>query len=115
MGAQGDFANPKWLSPEDAATLGNDALPTGNLDAAVATTNIAAVLTALPGWRAHLDRAVSDRATAISAGFDALRKSTRSTASHRAEPVLPADILAIHVLVPAPNAPRPAPAQGGSR
>ena len=115
VGAQGDFANPTWLSPEAAATLGNDALPTGNLDAAVATTNIAAVLTALPGWRAHLDRAVSDRATAISAGFDSLRKSTRSTASHRAEPVLPADILAIHVLVPDPNAPRPVPAQGGSR
>jgi superfamily II DNA or RNA helicase len=105
--AQGDYDNPTWLPSEQAAELGNAARPAGNLDAAVATSQVASVCDVLPRWQAHLDRAVRARATTIRDGFEALRRATRDAAAHRAEPVLPADILGIHVLVPVPGA-RPA-------
>jgi hypothetical protein len=65
---------------------------------------VQSVTQALPQWRRHLDQVVRTRAVTIRDGFAALRRATRDGASHRAEPVIPADILGIHVLVPVPGA-----------
>ena len=102
VGVQGDYDAPRWLPPDQVAALVANASPAGNLDAGTMTAQVQTVIESLPRWQGHLDQAVQTRAASIRDGFEALRRATRDGATHRAEPIVPADILGIHVLVPVP-------------
>ena len=103
LGAQGDYDAPRWLPSDEVAALVANATPAGNVEAAVMSAQVQTVVESLPRWQAHLDQTVRARAVTIRESFEALRRATRTGASHRAEPIVPADILGIHVLVPVPG------------
>lgn len=94
----------------EAFALGADALAlleadaSGDIAAPVITRQVDAALARLPGYDAAIAAYAHDRAAQLSEDHDRVKAATRGEGSTtEVEPVLPADVIGLYVLVPEAN------------
>jgi hypothetical protein len=102
LGYQGDAAAPDWLPDDEALSL-LGARADGNVPEAQRVVWLQRAVEALPMLEPHITARANDRAGALLAAHDRVRKTTGLTTKdvrYRVELHLPADVLGCYVIAP---------------
>jgi superfamily II DNA or RNA helicase len=102
LGYQGDADAPEWLPDDEALSL-LGAHANGNVPEAQRIVWLERAVGAIPALESHIAGRAKDRAAALLAAHDRVRKAAGLTTKdlrHRVEPHLPADVLGCYVIAP---------------
>lgn len=102
LGYEGDAASPHWLTDDDALAL-LQTRADANVPEAQRVVWLQRTIDAIPALEAHIAARASDRAAALLASHERLRKTaglTTRDVRHRIEPHLPADVLGCYIIAP---------------
>ncbi len=95
---RGTPESPRWLDDAEAKRL-LDAVPSGNLPAALVKSQLQHLLAGLGRLLPHIERAAKARADQLLEAHTRVRKAARMAGRVRVEPVLPADVLGCFILL----------------
>jgi len=102
LGYRGEADAPEWLPDDEALSL-LGARADGNIPEAQRIVWLQGAIDAIPALETHIAMRAKDRATALLAAHDRVRKAARLTTRdlrHRVEPHLPADVLGCYIIAP---------------
>jgi len=105
VGFTGEATSPVWLEPEEI-DVALSAAPTDNVSPELQTATLEWALAGESYWRSDLDRFARIRSDLLRDSHVRVRTAVGAATGHdRVEPRLPADVLGIYVLLPAPRVP----------
>jgi hypothetical protein len=102
LGYQGEPAAPEWLADDEALLL-LAARADGNVPEAQRNAWLQRAIDAIPALEPHIGARANDRAAALLAAHDRVRKTaglTTKDVRYRVEPHLPADVLGCYIIAP---------------